>query len=55
MLQNGDELVSVESGLALWNAFASDEKMLVLNPGAHAAVPPFMFNINQQFFQRHLA
>ena len=54
MLQQGDELVSVESGLELYEAFGSEEKMLVLNPGAHAAVPPFMFDINQQFFTRHL-
>jgi len=54
MLQSGDELVSLEVGHALYEAFASEEKMLVENPGAHAAVPPFMFDINQAFYQRHL-
>jgi len=55
MLQQGDELVPVAAGLELYEAFSSEEKMLVLNPGAHAAVPPFMFDINQQFFTRHLS
>ncbi|MBA2607585.1 MAG: alpha/beta hydrolase [Actinobacteria bacterium] len=54
MLQQSDELVPVESGIELYDAFGSGEKMLALNPGAHAAVPPYMFDINQQFFQRHL-
>ncbi len=54
MLQQSDELVPVESGIELYEAFGSGEKMLALNPGAHAAVPPYMFDINQQFFQRHL-
>jgi dienelactone hydrolase len=54
MLQTGDELIKLESGLDLYKAFASEEKMLAVNPGAHAAVPPFMFEINQGFFKRHL-
>ncbi|MEY2468514.1 MAG: hypothetical protein QOF21_1212 [Actinomycetota bacterium] len=55
MLQSGDELVPLESGIGLYDAFGSEEKMLVVNPGAHAAVPPFMFEINDAFFQRHLS
>jgi dienelactone hydrolase len=55
MLQQGDELVPVESGIELFDTFGSEEKMLAMNPGAHAAVPPYMFDINQQFFQRHLS
>lgn len=54
MLQTGDELIKLESGIDLYNAFGSEEKMLAVNPGAHAAVPPYMFGINQQFFERHL-
>jgi dienelactone hydrolase len=54
MLQAGDELIKLESGIDLYNTFGSEEKMLVVNPGAHAAVPPFMFEINKQFFVRHL-
>ncbi len=55
MLQSGDELFSREDGIALYDAFASDEKTLIVNPGAHAAIPPFMFGLNEQFFTRHLS
>lgn len=55
MLQSGDELIKLESGIDLYNAFASEDKMLAVNPGAHAAVPPFMFSINKDFFERHLS
>ena len=55
MLQSGDELFSREDGIALYDAFASEEKTLMVNPGAHAAIPPFMFGLNEQFFLRHLA
>ncbi|MDP1794906.1 MAG: hypothetical protein Q8K63_12305 [Acidimicrobiales bacterium] len=54
MLQSGDELFTREDGIALYDAFASEEKTLLVNPGAHAAIPPFMFGINEQFFLRHL-
>lgn len=54
MLQSGDELFSREDGIALYDAFASEEKTLMVNPGAHAAIPPFMFAINGLFFMRHL-
>lgn len=55
MLQSGDELFSREDGIALYDAFASAEKTLMVNPGAHAAIPPFMFGLNEQFFTRHLS
>ena len=46
---------SPEAGVELYDAFGSTEKMLIGNQGAHAAVPPFMFEINDAFFQRHLS
>ena len=48
-------MVSPDAGVGLYNAFGSTEKMLIGNQGAHAAVPPFMFEINDAFFQRHLS
>ncbi len=55
MLQSGDELFTREDGIALYDAFSSAEKTLMVNPGAHAAIPPFMFGLNEQFFLRHLS
>jgi dienelactone hydrolase len=55
ILQWGDELVSPDRGIALYEAFGSNEKMLIANPGPHAAVPPFVFPVNEEFFQRHLS
>ncbi len=54
LLQWDDELVPRESGLALFDAFASREKTLHANPGRHAAVPRFEVESSQRFFARHL-
>ena len=55
MLQTNDDLVPLENGIELYQAFGSAEKTLMVNPGAHAAIPPFMFDINDGFFRRHLS
>ncbi len=54
LLQWDDELVPRESGLALFDAFASREKTLHANPGGHADVPPFELDSSERFFIRHL-
>jgi pimeloyl-ACP methyl ester carboxylesterase len=55
VLQWDDELVPRESGLALFDAFASREKTLHANPGRHLAVPAFELESAERFFTRHLA
>lgn len=54
MVQWQDELVSPDRGVALYEAFGSTEKMLIANQGAHAAIPPYIFDINEAFYLRHL-
>lgn len=55
LLQWDDEHVPRDSGLALFDAFASREKTLHANPGRHAEVPRFEREDSAQFFVRHLA
>lgn len=55
LVQWQDELVAPDRGVALYEAFGSAEKMLIANQGAHAAVPPYVFEINDAFYQRHLS
>jgi hypothetical protein len=54
LLQWDDELVPRDSGLALFDAFASGEKTLHANPGRHVAVPAFELESSLRFFARHL-
>jgi pimeloyl-ACP methyl ester carboxylesterase len=54
LLQWHDEHVPRESGLALFDAFASSEKTLHANPGRHMAVPAFEMESAERFFTRHL-
>jgi pimeloyl-ACP methyl ester carboxylesterase len=54
LLQWDDELVPRDSGLALFDAFASQEKTLHANPGRHADIPAFELESSQRFFTRHL-
>jgi pimeloyl-ACP methyl ester carboxylesterase len=54
VLQWGDELVSRDSGLALFDAFGSREKTLHANLGGHAGTPAFEAESWQRFFARHL-
>jgi dienelactone hydrolase len=55
IVQWQDELVAPDRGVALYETFGSTEKMLIANQGAHAAVPPHVFAVNDAFFQRHLS
>jgi dienelactone hydrolase len=54
VLQWDDELVPRDSGLALFDAFASAEKTLHANPGRHGEVPRFEADSSARFFARHL-
>lgn len=54
VFQNDDELMTRESGLALWDAIGSQEKTLHLNPGGHVDLPLFEREAYEAFFARHL-
>jgi len=54
LLQWDDELVPRDSGLAVFDAFASRQKTLHANPGRHMGVPAFELESSQHFFTRHL-
>jgi pimeloyl-ACP methyl ester carboxylesterase len=54
VLQWDDEHIPRESGLALFDAFASREKTLHANAGSHKAVPRFEADSAVRFFVRHL-
>jgi pimeloyl-ACP methyl ester carboxylesterase len=54
LLQWDDELVGRQSGLALFDAFASKEKTLHANAGGHGDLPRFEVDSAARFFARHL-
>ena len=54
VLQWDDELVPRDSGLALFDAFASADKTLHANPGLHGQTPEFEVDSEIRFFARHL-
>ena len=54
LLQWDDEVVPRQSGLTLFDAFASREKTLHANPGPHMGVPAFEMESSERFFARHL-
>jgi len=49
-----DAVAPRESGIALFDAFASKEKTMHINPGAHVEIPNFEGASWQAFFVRHL-
>jgi len=55
LLQSDDQLVTRESGLALWDAFGSADKALHLNPGPHQGIPGRERAYALDFFREHLA
>jgi dienelactone hydrolase len=54
VLQWDDQHIPRESGLALFDAFASAEKTLHANAGKHKEVPRFEADSAVRFFARHL-
>lgn len=49
-----DAVAPRENGIALFNAFASKEKTMHINPGAHVEIPNFEGASWERFFVRHL-
>jgi dienelactone hydrolase len=54
LFQWDDELMTREGGLALWDAFGSEEKTMHINPGPHVGIPLFERDAALAFFKRHL-
>jgi dienelactone hydrolase len=54
MFQWDDEVAPRESGLALYDAFASAEKSMHINPGRHMGIPAFELDYYETFYRRHL-
>lgn len=54
-LQWDDQHIPRQSGLALFDAFASKEKTLHANAGAHKAMPRFEADSAVRFFARHFS
>jgi pimeloyl-ACP methyl ester carboxylesterase len=54
VLQWNDELVSRESGIALFDTLGSPEKTLHANSGGHAGIPIWESESWERFFNRHL-
>jgi pimeloyl-ACP methyl ester carboxylesterase len=54
VFQWDDELMSRESGLALFDAIGSAEKTMHINPGGHVQIPLFERDSYDAFFLRHL-
>jgi pimeloyl-ACP methyl ester carboxylesterase len=55
VLQWDDEHIDRQSGLALFDAFASKEKTLHANAGKHQDLPRFEADSASRFFVRHLS
>ncbi len=54
VFQWDDELMSRESGLALFDAMGSADKTMHINPGGHIQIPLFERDAFEAFFLRHL-
>lgn len=54
LVQWDDERVPRAASLALFDAFASEEKTLHANPGEHGEIPAFEMDSTLRFFTRHL-
>jgi dienelactone hydrolase len=54
VFQWDDAVAPRDGGIALFNAFASKEKTMHANPGAHGQIPAFETESWERFFIRHL-
>jgi dienelactone hydrolase len=54
LFQWDDQLMTRETGLALWDTFGSTEKTMHINPGPHVGIPMFEREAAEAFFRRHL-
>jgi dienelactone hydrolase len=53
-LQSNDPLLPRDSGIALFDAFSSQEKTLHINSGGHGRIPEWETESWERFFARHL-
>jgi dienelactone hydrolase len=53
LFQWDDELMDRQAGLALWDAIASKEKTMHINPGPHVGIPLFERDDVVSFYRRH--
>jgi pimeloyl-ACP methyl ester carboxylesterase len=54
MFQWDDELMTRESGLALFDAIGSEDKTLTVHPGGHVGTPLYERDLYESFYVRHL-
>ena len=54
LFQWDDELMTRESGLALFDAFGTEQKTMHINPGGHVGMPAFERDAVEAFYARHL-
>ena len=55
LFQWDDELMTRESGLALWDALGTEKKTMHINPGGHIAIPRFeQIDAALAFYRAHL-
>jgi dienelactone hydrolase len=54
LFQWDDELMTRESGMALFDAIGSKDKTMHVNPGGHVSMPLFERDAADDFFRRHL-
>ena len=54
LFQWDDGLMTPQACLDLWDAFASTEKTMHINPGGHLGIPGFEMQAVEAFFARHL-
>ena len=54
VFQWDDELMTRESGLALFDAIGSKQKTMHINPGGHVELPRFEMAASEEHFARHL-
>lgn len=54
VFQANDELMTLQSGIDLFQTIGSKEKTMHLNPGGHVQMPPFERKAAEDFFRRHL-
>lgn len=54
LVQTDDELVPVDTAIALFRSIGSKDKRLHAHPGAHSAVPVEEIDASEAFFARHL-
>lgn len=55
IVQWDDEIAPRDKVIELFGVFATSDKRMIVNPGAHAAVPLETFELTEAFLAKHLA